>query len=58
MPTILRKSLTACEQFPALPPTPRKNNRPPCPLDVGKHVDIASIAPASIRSMMSLASLR
>ena len=25
MVTILRKSLTACEQFSALPPTPRKN---------------------------------
>ena len=29
MPTILRKSLTAWEQLPALPPTPRKNSRPP-----------------------------
>ena len=29
MLTIFRKSFTACEQFPALPPTPRKNRRPP-----------------------------
>ena len=28
-PASLRKSLTACEQLPALPPTPRKNSRPP-----------------------------
>src|SRR5580658_6148344 len=29
MPQILRKSLTACDAFAALPPTPRMNNRPP-----------------------------
>ena len=29
MPAILRKSLTACEAFAALPPTPRMNSRPP-----------------------------
>ena len=29
MPTILRKSLTAWEAFPALPPTPRMNSLPP-----------------------------
>jgi hypothetical protein len=27
MPAILRKSFTACEQFAALPPTPRKKSR-------------------------------
>src|SRR5207253_700210 len=29
IPAILRKSFTAWEQFPALPPTPRKKSRPP-----------------------------
>ena len=48
MPAILRKSLTACEQLPALPPTPRKNSRPPRVAHVGQHVgDHRSIASAS-----------
>src|SRR5437763_16964752 len=43
MPTILRKSLTACEQLPAPPPTPRKKTRPP--------FDLVRASKSAIRSM-------
>src|SRR5258708_4494245 len=58
MPTILRKSFTACEQFPALPPTPRKNNRPPFARRAASASAIRSITATSSASMMRLASSR
>ena len=36
MPAILRKSLTACEALPALPPTPRMKRRPPASASGGE----------------------
>src|SRR2546430_1373222 len=56
MPTILRKSLTACEQLAALPPTPSRNSLPPCSRNWAKAAAIRSIASVSSRSRTRRAS--
>src|SRR6266545_5550328 len=56
MPAILRKSLTACEALAALPPTPRKNSRPPRSRSSPSSATMRSIVAVSSRVRIWLAS--
>ena len=58
IPTIFLKSLTACEQFPALPPTPKKNNRPLFFLIIDRSSASFSICSGSNSSMIFFVSSR
>ena len=58
MPTILRKSLTACEALAALPPTPRMNSRPPRARAWSRCMAIRSMASTSRPSITCLASAK
>src|SRR6266542_1179702 len=58
MPQIFRKSFTACEQFAALPPTPRRKSRPPRARSSARSVAVRSMASRSKRPRISAASAR
>src|SRR6266568_1106313 len=58
MPQIFRKSFTACEQFAALPPTPRRKSRPPRSRRSARSVAVRSMASRSKRPRISAASCR
>src|SRR5919198_4676442 len=58
MPASLRKSPTACDAWPAPPPTPITNRRPPPSRLAASPAAIASIAPTSIAPAIRAVSRR